>query len=257
MLRHWTYMTSPGRCTTSNRHCRRRRWPWFPPPPGRPAHLSGHNIFAGGVVVNGWVEAAVFGFKCTVDSGAVLEDSVPFDDVSVGCGAAVRGAAPGQTGCASGRGPGRARPGRGPSAGIRGDRWRGQLCPRRRSSRARLIPRGRGGGWSTGRRQGRSRADAGRRDTRLNPAEKDRHQVEVASRPVTIMAASAEDKSARAQLGQVAGGPSKRTRVSTPSTLTRRAASLIAPSRRPSVPGGSPARGRTSMNTSSTPHGQQ
>jgi glucose-1-phosphate adenylyltransferase len=61
-----------------------------PPPPGRAADPGRHNIFAGGTVVNGWAAGAVFGFNCRVDRGAVVEDSVLFDEVAVGSGAEVR-----------------------------------------------------------------------------------------------------------------------------------------------------------------------
>ena len=61
-----------------------------PPPAGRDPQLPKHNIFAGGAVVEGWAAGAVVGFNCRIDRGAVVEDSVLFDEVSVGRGAEVR-----------------------------------------------------------------------------------------------------------------------------------------------------------------------
>jgi glucose-1-phosphate adenylyltransferase len=61
-----------------------------PEPPGRPAGGPAHNIFANGTVAGGWLRGAVVGFDCRIDQGAVVEDSILFDGVSVGRGAEVR-----------------------------------------------------------------------------------------------------------------------------------------------------------------------
>lgn len=61
-----------------------------PEPPGRPAGGPRHNIFANGTVCGGWVRGSVVGFDCRVEPGAVVEDSILFDRVSVGTGAEVR-----------------------------------------------------------------------------------------------------------------------------------------------------------------------
>jgi glucose-1-phosphate adenylyltransferase len=61
-----------------------------PEPPGRPADGSRHNIFANGTVCGGWVRGSVVGFDCSVEHGAVVENSILFDRVSVGAGAEVR-----------------------------------------------------------------------------------------------------------------------------------------------------------------------
>ena len=72
--------------------------PCLPPPKVAGGHRpDGHtpggprrNMFANGTVADGWVEGAVVGFDCRIDQGAVVEDSVLFDGVSVGRGAEVR-----------------------------------------------------------------------------------------------------------------------------------------------------------------------
>jgi glucose-1-phosphate adenylyltransferase len=72
--------------------------PSFPPPrvavvtepPGRRGGGPWHNIFANGTVCGGWVRGSVVGFDCRVEAGAVVEDSILFDRVSVGPGAEVR-----------------------------------------------------------------------------------------------------------------------------------------------------------------------
>lgn len=51
---------------------------------------SRHNIFANGTVADGWCRGAVVGFDCRIDAGAVVEDSILFDDVCIGRGADVR-----------------------------------------------------------------------------------------------------------------------------------------------------------------------
>jgi glucose-1-phosphate adenylyltransferase len=72
--------------------------PSFPPPrvsvtrepPGKPQGSSRRNIFANGTIAEGWLQGAVVGFDCRVEEGALVEDSVLFDGVSVGSGAEVR-----------------------------------------------------------------------------------------------------------------------------------------------------------------------
>src|SRR5262245_25859033 len=61
-----------------------------PEPPGRPAGGLRHNLFANGAVSAGWVRGAVVGFDCRVEAGAVVEDSILFDRVTVGPEAEVR-----------------------------------------------------------------------------------------------------------------------------------------------------------------------
>src|SRR4051812_2632195 len=61
-----------------------------PEPPGRSPGGPRHNIFANGTVCGGWVRGSVVGFDCRVEAGAVVEDSILFDRVVVGPGAAVR-----------------------------------------------------------------------------------------------------------------------------------------------------------------------
>jgi glucose-1-phosphate adenylyltransferase len=61
-----------------------------PEPAGRPPGGPRHNIFANGAVAEGWLCGAVVGFDCRIDRGAVVEDSILFDGVSVGRGAEVR-----------------------------------------------------------------------------------------------------------------------------------------------------------------------
>jgi glucose-1-phosphate adenylyltransferase len=61
-----------------------------PEPPGRPSGGPRHNIFANGTVSAGWVRGSVVGFDCRVEAGAVVEDSILFDRVTVGPGAEVR-----------------------------------------------------------------------------------------------------------------------------------------------------------------------
>src|SRR5207253_9312292 len=49
-----------------------------------------HNIFANGTVSEGWLRGAVVGFDCRIERGAIVEDSILFDGVSVGRGAEIR-----------------------------------------------------------------------------------------------------------------------------------------------------------------------
>src|SRR4051794_23388335 len=54
--------------------------------PGGPRHT----IFASGTAPAGWVRGSVVGFDCRIEAGAVVEDSILFNRVSVGPGAEVR-----------------------------------------------------------------------------------------------------------------------------------------------------------------------
>ena len=88
--RGWTCTTGRGRSTASSRASRRRGWRSSRSrPAGRPGGPR-HNIFANGTVSEGWVRGSVVGFDCRVEAGAVVEDSILFDGVSVGRGAEVR-----------------------------------------------------------------------------------------------------------------------------------------------------------------------
>jgi glucose-1-phosphate adenylyltransferase len=72
--------------------------PSFPPPkvtvasqPTGPSSAGPRlNIVANGTVSEGWLKGAIVGFDCRVAAGAVVEDSILFDGVSVGRGAEVR-----------------------------------------------------------------------------------------------------------------------------------------------------------------------
>jgi len=72
--------------------------PSFPPPrvavtPVATGSLHGssrRNIFANGTIAEGWLRGAVVGFDCRVEEGALVEDSVLFDGVTIGSGAEVR-----------------------------------------------------------------------------------------------------------------------------------------------------------------------
>jgi glucose-1-phosphate adenylyltransferase len=72
--------------------------PSFPPPkvtivsqPTGPSSGGPRlNIIANGTVTEGWLKGAVVGFDCRIASGAVVEDSILFDGVSLGRGAEVR-----------------------------------------------------------------------------------------------------------------------------------------------------------------------
>jgi glucose-1-phosphate adenylyltransferase len=61
-----------------------------PEPAGGAVAGPRRSMFANGTVAEGWVRGAVVGFDCRVESGAVVEDSVLFDGVSVGPSAQVR-----------------------------------------------------------------------------------------------------------------------------------------------------------------------
>jgi glucose-1-phosphate adenylyltransferase len=56
---------------------------------GCPHGSSRRNIFANGTTAEGWLRGTVVGFDCRVEPGAVVEDSVLFDGVSVGTGAKI------------------------------------------------------------------------------------------------------------------------------------------------------------------------
>jgi glucose-1-phosphate adenylyltransferase len=60
-----------------------------PDPAGGAAAGPWRSMFANGTVTEGWVRGSVVGFDCRVEAGAVVEDSVLFDGVSVGAGAEV------------------------------------------------------------------------------------------------------------------------------------------------------------------------
>ena len=62
----------------------------IPTPANRETSLPRRNIFASGAVIDGWVAGTVVGFNCRVERGAVVEDSVLFDGVSVEAGTEVR-----------------------------------------------------------------------------------------------------------------------------------------------------------------------
>jgi glucose-1-phosphate adenylyltransferase len=61
-----------------------------PPPDGPVPGGPRHNIFANGTVAGGWLKGAVVGFDCRIEPGAVVEDSILFDGVTIGRGAEVR-----------------------------------------------------------------------------------------------------------------------------------------------------------------------
>ena len=61
-----------------------------PEPAGADVPGPRRSMFANGTVAEGWVRGSVVGFDCRVAAGAVVEDSVLFDGVSVGPGARVR-----------------------------------------------------------------------------------------------------------------------------------------------------------------------
>lgn len=61
-----------------------------PEPPGRSAEGRRHNIFSNGTVSAGCVLGSVVGFDCRVEAGAIVEDSILFNQVAVGHGAEVR-----------------------------------------------------------------------------------------------------------------------------------------------------------------------
>ncbi|MBA4187831.1 MAG: glucose-1-phosphate adenylyltransferase [Planctomycetaceae bacterium] len=61
-----------------------------PEPPGRPPGGARNNIFANGTVAAGWSRGSVIGFDCRIEAGAIVEDSILFNRVSVGKGAEVR-----------------------------------------------------------------------------------------------------------------------------------------------------------------------
>jgi glucose-1-phosphate adenylyltransferase len=62
----------------------------LPAPANGRMDLPHQNLFANGVVADGWVKGAVVGFNCRIERGAVVEDSVLFDGVSIEHGAEVR-----------------------------------------------------------------------------------------------------------------------------------------------------------------------
>ncbi len=72
--------------------------PSFPPakvavaaaPDARSSTCARHNVFANGSVVEGRLRGAIVGFDCRIAPDSVVEDSILFDDTSVGRGAEVR-----------------------------------------------------------------------------------------------------------------------------------------------------------------------
>jgi glucose-1-phosphate adenylyltransferase len=126
--------------------------PSFPPPRvatelrpgGRPPEGPRFNIFANGTVAERWLRGAV-GSDCRVEPGVVVEDSILFDQSTVGHGAKVRRAIL-DKGVVVRRGAGRRRPGRRPAAGLRGERRRCHLRPDGGRRCRRLTGEGGGGG---------------------------------------------------------------------------------------------------------------
>jgi glucose-1-phosphate adenylyltransferase len=62
----------------------------LPEPSTRPASVLRHSMVANGTVADGSLRGAVVGFDCRIERHAVVEDSILFDQASVGCGAHVR-----------------------------------------------------------------------------------------------------------------------------------------------------------------------
>jgi glucose-1-phosphate adenylyltransferase len=62
----------------------------LPGPPTRPASGLRHSMVANGTIADGSLRGAVVGFDCRIERRAVVEDSILFDQASVGCGAHVR-----------------------------------------------------------------------------------------------------------------------------------------------------------------------